>query len=85
MPPNGGTCDRRVAQRFERPGQVPYFNGNDPDHQDNCFKFRGNRTHPDLPVSGEGARRGAFDMLHTDVLLVGFEHEKKCANPCPLC
>ena len=29
------------------------------------------------------AGRSIFEILHTDVLLVSFDHERKCANPCP--
>ena len=35
--------------------------------------------------SSEVARRSISEMLHTDALLVCFDYERKCANPCPLC
>ena len=26
-----------------------------------------------------------FEVLHTDVLLVDFDHERQCPNSCPIC
>ena len=69
-----------LLQDLKGLSKPPYFDGNDADHQGFRFKFHGNRTHPDLHDSSEGARRGTVYMRHTDVLLVGFVHERKCAN-----
>ena len=30
-------------------------------------------------------RRLHLEVLHTDVLLVGFDHERQCPNSCPIC
>ena len=35
--------------------------------------------------SSEVARGSISEMLHTDALLVCFDYDRKCANPCPLC
>ena len=36
------------------------------------------RKNSDLPGSRESAGRCTFEVLHTDVLLVGFAHERQC-------
>ena len=43
------------------------------------------RTTSDLPGSRASAVRCTFEVLHTDVLLVGFDHERLCTNSCPIC
>ena len=43
------------------------------------------RTKSDLPTIRASAGRCTFEVLHTDVLLVGFDHERQCPNSCPFC
>ena len=43
------------------------------------------RTKSDHLGRIERAGRSTVEVLHTDVLLVGFDHERKCPNPCLLC
>ena len=43
------------------------------------------RTKSDLIGSRASAGRCTFEVLRTDVLLTGFDHERQCSNPCPIC
>ena len=43
------------------------------------------RTQSDLLGSRASAGRCTIQVLHTDVLLVGFDHERQCPNSCPIC
>ena len=43
------------------------------------------RTESDHFGSRESAGRSTSEILHADVLHVGFDHETKCPNPCPSC
>ena len=43
------------------------------------------RTKSDIPGSRASAGRYTLEVLHTDVLLVGFDHQKGCPNSCPIC
>ena len=41
------------------------------------------RAESDLPGSSEIAGRCTPEMMHRDILLVGFGHERQCPNSCP--
>ena len=82
-------------------GKPLSFDGNDAEYQDVRFSFRihmslvsslstvdgqmRSRTTSDLFGSRASAGRCTFEVLHTDVLLVGFDHERQCPNSCPIC
>ena len=39
----------------------------------------------DFPGSRASAGRCTFEVLNTDVLLVGLDNEMQCPNACPIC
>ena len=40
-----------------------------------------NRAKSDLPGSRESAGRCTLEVLHADVLCIGLDNERQCANP----
>ena len=80
-------------------GKPPTFDEIDAEYQDFPFSFRihislvssvakadgqmRSRMGTYYLGSSESAGRSIFEVLQADVLLVSFDHERKCANPCP--
>ena len=77
-------------------GKPPSFDGKDAEYQDFRISFRihnslstvdgqvRSRVESDLPGSSEIAGRCTPEVLHTDVVLVGFDNERQCPTSCPI-
>ena len=80
-------------------GKPPSFDGNDTDYQEFRFSLRTHVSLASMvshmlmdkceaertPITLESAGGRTLEVLHACVLLVGFDHERKCPNPCPIC
>ena len=77
--------DAELLKDLRGLGKPPSFDGNDAHSLSTVDGQVRNRAESDLPGSSEIAGRCTPEVLHTDVLFVGFEDEMLCPNSCPIC